>query len=241
MERGHRRSEILDAARRVFAARGYHETSVSDIIEASGIARGTFYLYFDSKRAVFDELVDKFLVEVQSCVRTVLLGPEELAPEAQLRANVSRVLALVLDEPEMARIVLDHAVGLDRAADDKLRSFYDEIAASLIRALETGRAFGMVTAEPRLAARMILGGFKEVVHHFLEQPMATPHEAIVDEVLRISLAGVVGPAPTEGPASLVRAWLPNLQPVGSDRTGKVDTNDAPLPRNRHRRRGPQGR
>lgn len=241
MERSHRRSEILSAARRVFAARGYHETSVSDIIEASGIARGTFYLYFDSKRVVFDELVDKFLVEVQSCVRTVQLGPDQLSPDAQIRANVSRVLALVLDEPEMARIVLDHAVGLDRAADDKLRSFYDEIAASLVRALDAGRTFGMVTAAPQLAARMILGGFKEVVHHFLEQPSTTPHDEVVDEVLRICLTGVVGAAAAGGPASLVPAWLQAPATRPEEQPGRPDTDDRALSGNRHRRGGRQGR
>ncbi len=41
-----RRREILDVARGVFAEKGYHHTHVADIIEAAGIARGTFYLYF---------------------------------------------------------------------------------------------------------------------------------------------------------------------------------------------------
>lgn len=241
MERSHRRSEILSAARRVFAARGYHEASVSDIIEAARIARGTFYLYFDSKRAVFDELVDKFLVEVQSCVRTVQLGPDEPSPYTQIHANVSRVLALVLDEPEMARIVLDHAVGLDRAADETLRSFYDEIAGSLVRALDAGRTFGMVTAASQLAARMILGGVKEVVHHFLEQPSTAAHDEVVDELLRICLTGVVGSAPADGPASPVPALLPDSATSPSDRTGRTDTHDRALPGHRHRRRGRQSR
>ena len=51
------RRRVLDAAERVFGELGYHEASIVKVTEAAGVAQGTFYLYFDSKKAVFDELV----------------------------------------------------------------------------------------------------------------------------------------------------------------------------------------
>ena len=51
------RRRVLDAAERVFGELGYHDASIVKITEAAGVAQGTFYLYFDSKKAVFDELV----------------------------------------------------------------------------------------------------------------------------------------------------------------------------------------
>ncbi len=193
MEKMRRRREILDAARTVFASRGYHESAVSDIIETAGIARGTFYLYFGSKRAVFDELLDKFLVEVQSCVQKVVIGPGLPPPYEQLHGNISRVLALLLEEQEMTRIVLNHAVGLDDAADRKLATFYDHLAAALVRALETGRRFGIVTADPVIASRLVLGGIRELVAFLLRKgSCGKSHEEIVAEVLNVGLRGVVG-------------------------------------------------
>jgi len=59
--RASRRTALLDAAKRRFARRGYHRTSIDDIIDEAGIARGTFYLHFESKRAIFDELVAELL------------------------------------------------------------------------------------------------------------------------------------------------------------------------------------
>jgi AcrR family transcriptional regulator len=49
------------AATRVFRDKGYHAASVNDIIDAAQIARGTFYLYFTSKREIFAELTATFL------------------------------------------------------------------------------------------------------------------------------------------------------------------------------------
>ena len=57
--RAERRAQILAAAKEVFAEAGYHEASINAIIERAGIARGTFYLYFTSKAAVFDALLDE--------------------------------------------------------------------------------------------------------------------------------------------------------------------------------------
>ena len=48
---------MLEAAEQSSPTLGYHDASIVKITEAAGVAQGTFYLYFDSKQAVFDELV----------------------------------------------------------------------------------------------------------------------------------------------------------------------------------------
>lgn len=51
------RRRLLEAAESVFAELGYHDASIVKITEAAGVGQGTFYLYFASKREIFDELV----------------------------------------------------------------------------------------------------------------------------------------------------------------------------------------
>ena len=51
------RTRLLEAAEDVFAKVGYHEASIVKITEAAGVAMGTFYLYFRSKKEIFDELL----------------------------------------------------------------------------------------------------------------------------------------------------------------------------------------
>src|SRR5438067_9933141 len=64
LDRETRRQQILEAAARVFARKGYRNTGVADIIEAAGVAsRGTFYLYFQSKEEIFLALVDGWFAE----------------------------------------------------------------------------------------------------------------------------------------------------------------------------------
>jgi AcrR family transcriptional regulator len=51
------RTRILEAAEQVFADHGFHDASIVKITEAAGIGQGTFYLYFATKKDVFDEVV----------------------------------------------------------------------------------------------------------------------------------------------------------------------------------------
>lgn len=51
------RRRLLEAAERIFAELGYHDASIVKLTEAAGVAQGTFYLYFASKKEIFEALV----------------------------------------------------------------------------------------------------------------------------------------------------------------------------------------
>src|ERR1700687_2633793 len=48
-------TEILEAAKQVFARKGFHDATMDDVAEEAGVAKGTLYLYFRSKREIFVE------------------------------------------------------------------------------------------------------------------------------------------------------------------------------------------
>jgi AcrR family transcriptional regulator len=52
-ERGEREDQLLAAARKVFRNKGYEGATVAEIVEEAGVAQGTFYLYYPSKKDVF--------------------------------------------------------------------------------------------------------------------------------------------------------------------------------------------
>ena len=58
MKKGERRKqELLQIAYRMFISRGYENTSVDDIIEEAGIAKGTYYYYFETKEQMLEEVI----------------------------------------------------------------------------------------------------------------------------------------------------------------------------------------
>ena len=67
-----RKNEILDAARKFFFQKGYKQTTIQDIIDELGIAKGTFYYYFTSKLDLLDKLIDRTTSEISASLRPIL-------------------------------------------------------------------------------------------------------------------------------------------------------------------------
>jgi TetR/AcrR family transcriptional regulator, cholesterol catabolism regulator len=83
---GGRREELLAIAARLFAERGFKNTTVRDIADAAGILSGSLYHHFDSKESMVDELLDTFQVELWKQYDAI--SDSDLSPRAKLEAIV---------------------------------------------------------------------------------------------------------------------------------------------------------
>lgn len=200
--RQERSAQIQAVARELFAKRGYHETSIQDILDGAGIARGTFYLHFDSKRAIFDLLIDDFLVRLQSVLTPVDVRPGAPPPLLQLAQNLSRIISVLHDRRDLTRIILLLAEGLDAECDAKMAEFYSRVLALLDGAIERGQKLNLIRpCTPRIVAQAALGSLKEVMLQWIVRRDSTPDELhqVCHELLTYSLHGLFNSQPTSGP------------------------------------------
>lgn len=193
--RRERRESVLSAARRVFAANGYHSASITDILQAADIARGTFYLYFHSKRAIFDELLDNFFDHLRNKVRPIIVDGVGPPPLEQMRGMVRHVLEELVQNGDLTGILLHEAMGIDQEFDDKVRDFYGRILGLLQGALTMGKGMGLVREDldPVTNSYCILGSVKELVSHLVaeaEAGRAPDLERVTGEVVNFNLSGV---------------------------------------------------
>jgi AcrR family transcriptional regulator len=192
-QRHDRREQVLVCAQRVFSRQGYHAAGVADIIAEAGVARGTFYLYFESKRAIFDELLGRLLALLQGTVRRIDVGPGAPPPFEQLLANVNRVVDTLYDQREMTRVLLRTAPGIDADFDRKLEEGYGRLRGIIENALTTGEAMGLVRpCDHALASLCVLGTVKEVMHHYAVKPNApkVDRRQLARELLEYNLKGL---------------------------------------------------
>lgn len=71
-EHDERKNEILDVAQVLFYSKGYKQTSIQEIIDGVGIAKGTFYHYFSSKNQLLDELIARMIDQTIEMVEPVV-------------------------------------------------------------------------------------------------------------------------------------------------------------------------
>jgi AcrR family transcriptional regulator len=203
MGKAERRQELLRAAREVFSAKGYHDAKIDDIVAIARVAKGTFYLYFADKRSIFVELVDTLFQRIGAAILKVDTRSDV---EPQVKHNIRAIVAALLDDPALTKILFSYAAGLDPAFVQAIRSFYDGSKALLEASLIEGQALGIVApGDPRLFATFTLGALKELLFENVTAEKALPREEIVHSLFTFLQGGYlrIGPsAPVTRPPSV---------------------------------------
>ena len=76
MKKGERRKQdLLNIAYRMFIEKGYENTSVDDIITEAGIAKGTYYYYFESKEATLEAVIEMMIEKAENIAKAALMNP----------------------------------------------------------------------------------------------------------------------------------------------------------------------
>jgi AcrR family transcriptional regulator len=189
-----RRKQILGHARRLFAERGYHLVSVGDIIARASVARGTFYLHFPSKRAIFDELIEGLFAQLGARVRRIDVGVGAPPPLEQMRDNVVRVVDLLLGERDLTRILLREA-GADEEFDRKLNEFYARLLERIEGGIRLGQSMNLVRpCEPHITAACVLGSVKEVMFRCAVVEELRPQASVLaEEILSYVVSALFRP------------------------------------------------
>jgi AcrR family transcriptional regulator len=100
------RIDLLAAAERVIAAKGYHQTRIADIATEADVGLGTFYLHFKTKNEIFIELIETGAAELRAAVNAAKATVEGV--EDKLRVTIDAILDAAAEHPEQFRIVFGH-------------------------------------------------------------------------------------------------------------------------------------
>jgi AcrR family transcriptional regulator len=151
--RGERtRRAILDAAEHVFAELGYAESSIVRITERAGVGQGTFYLYFESKLQVFEELVDDLNRRVRHAMTEN--ATDEMSRIEREREGFRGFFRFTAEHPALYRIVREAEFVSPRS----LRLHYSRIVDGYIEGLTAARERGEVgDIDPTVAAWALMG------------------------------------------------------------------------------------
>ncbi|MBX3158238.1 MAG: TetR/AcrR family transcriptional regulator [Deltaproteobacteria bacterium] len=183
----------MNAAKEVFAEAGYHGASINAIIERAQIARGTFYLYFESKSAVFDSILEQALSDLRSRIHRIAVDDSGAPPpQVQLRAQVLATLEYVIRDRSLALLLLSAGHTPDAEATERLDQFFADMRDLLQRALQTGMELGLLRpCQPELVAAAMLGMIRGVIELLVRQSSVRPIDEVVTEMLTVALRGVL--------------------------------------------------
>jgi TetR/AcrR family transcriptional regulator, repressor for uid operon len=163
--RAARRDQIIAAGLACFARSGYHATTMADVAAQAGVSKGTPYLYFDSKQALFLALHEQWDCGAGQRVDLAIAAlpeAERQSPRAVLRAVAAAIAAHVQAESETCRVLMEaralaaHEVVIGaavRAADQEMHRRLEELFAAGVAAGEWPAG-----TDPALSARLFTAG-----------------------------------------------------------------------------------
>lgn len=146
------RQQIVRAAARVMAEKGMHATKISDIAAAADVGVGTFYLHFEAKQELFDELVADAVARLHATIEAARDSADDVLE--QVRAATRAVCRFAEENRAVFRVVFGHGGTYHHVVREAQALF----AADLERVLRDGVASGRFGAvDPAIAAEALVG------------------------------------------------------------------------------------
>ncbi|HEY2141408.1 MAG TPA: TetR/AcrR family transcriptional regulator [Solirubrobacteraceae bacterium] len=194
-ELGSSREQILDAAARVFATRGYSDASINEIAAEAGFSKGALYWNFSSKEGLFFALLDE---RIDAPIRALFEMTEAAPADQTMEKQVSRGLAAVLEQ-ERDLVLLFHEYSAMAARDPHLREKYVErnvmLRAGLARAFEARVA--ALGAKPAVGAEEIATAVIALADGLSIEQLTEPEvvsEELFGQILSLILDGLAARA-----------------------------------------------
>ena len=168
-----RRHQLFAVALELFAQRGYRATTMDDIAEAAGVTKPLVYQHFDSKRALYLELMDVVSGKVIEAITSATAQAD--GPRQQVELGFAAYFEMVVGNEDAFRLLYGRDAPDDPELGDALRRVEDAIAEAIDPLIDAG----LDDDHRRLLAYGIVGMAEGVSRRFMAQ--RPDSEAAVDE------------------------------------------------------------
>lgn len=194
-----RRDQIIAAAAGCFARAGYHATTMADIAEAAGVSKGTPYLYFPSKEALFIALYEEWDCGLAARVDAAIGGlaePARRSPRTVLTAVASAIAAQVTGNPQTCRVLMEATTlaAYEPAIAAKVQAANAASHDQLTGLFQAGIAAGEWPpgTDPALQARLFTAGLYGLMAQWHTAPGSFSLEAAMAALAGTGAAGPGG-------------------------------------------------
>ncbi|GGP14003.1 putative HTH-type transcriptional regulator YdgC [Oceanobacillus neutriphilus] len=179
------RELFLTIAKEEFANNGYHETKVSTIVEKAGLTQPSFYLYFQSKQAIFQEILDSFRIKLTDLTTQSRLSPgiDEHALEDRIAGGLSAIFKFFAENIHLTII----GFYMSAEADDIKEKMANQIKDNLLYEQEIG--YFHLHLDMKFVSESLVGMIEYLTKTQLFTGLKEP-QALAKDIVQILLYGM---------------------------------------------------
>ncbi|NHZ71056.1 MAG: TetR family transcriptional regulator [Proteobacteria bacterium] len=185
-----RSSEILAAARGLFARKGYESTSVNDIARTVGVADGAIYRHFPSKRAVLSGVIREFYEPVIDMARYNLAGIQDV--RQQLRYLIWLQAKAFAEQPELCRLIIAEARPMEDYYESEIADLNRRYTTLLVDVVATGQADGVFRRgiDPTMVRDLVYGGLEHIAWGAVTGRRTIDPDTVADDLMVLVGSGI---------------------------------------------------
>ncbi len=187
LPRAARRAQLLDAARSVFVAAGYHSAAMDDIAEAAGVSKPVLYQHFPGKLDLYLALLDESCDQLEQLVRDALARPTD-GNKGRVEATIDAYFDYVAAEDSGFRMVFES----DLTNEPQVRNRIDGVGLTCAEAIaDVIAADTGLSDEQAMILGVALTGLAQVSARFwLAQGQEVPQDEAARLVSRLAWGGI---------------------------------------------------
>ncbi|HEY4716517.1 MAG TPA: TetR/AcrR family transcriptional regulator [bacterium] len=185
---------IINAAKKIFAKKGYDRSKVSDIVKAAKIARGTFYIYYGSKKELFEKLLDELMGRVIANFADIDYSNLNTVDDFynHIEKVSTRFKDLVLENSDLASIFIKEYNTAGGHFTKRLESYHRGIMETFIEFLNFCRERKIIrNMNPEVVSYSASGIVRELLERTLDSSLATPVDQIIYEGVNLYVYGMI--------------------------------------------------
>src|SRR5688572_11215815 len=195
VNRARRVEQICGAALPLLLAGGVESVTIDQIVDAAGVAKGSFYRYFDDKRQLVETLFEPLAEAIRTAFTECDRALDELDDPAQLPALylrlAARLAAQVGPRPDLIRLYLQENRSPAVGARAPIRALADEISSRAVALSTKARDRGLLTdSDPRVGALTTIGASERLLFGFLSGENIGAPRAVPGTLINMILDGV---------------------------------------------------
>ncbi|MGE4320377.1 MAG: TetR/AcrR family transcriptional regulator [Acholeplasmataceae bacterium] len=180
--------QIIEAAKKLFSKKGYLATSINEIIEKSGIATGTFYLYFDDKFALYSYILGKYRKSIRKNISDAIKDVHTRYEKERL--GLKAFLKFAWDDPLAYRIIWESMFVDHDLFKEYYQTFSDNYIRQLSHSVDEGEVRDDVDLETLSYVLMGISNFVGIQVMFRDTLTEQKLDFIVDQVMIVLKDGM---------------------------------------------------
>lgn len=189
---GNKEKDIMEAAIKIFAKNGFHESKIAKIAEEAKVATGSIYMYYESKEDILHKIFNNTWESLYNNLLALVNRKEIKAPE-KIDAMVDIIIDEFTQNPDLALVIVNEQNNLQKNTFTEFTQFYDKFLDLAVKVVKEGIEEKYFSKEIDLFIfrYYVLGAIRNILNNWAVNPKAFPLNKIRQGIKYFTKYGLI--------------------------------------------------